>query len=118
MGWAHTVPPHTGLFQLLTDLIVGTCEVADSLSVTLTLGQPAVTLEAESLITGVVLHVNIAQVPAGKYSCGREHWKWEVPPLPVKTSLLPSITVWPWTNSSSLWSGILVDGVTSWIRWL
>lgn len=114
MGWAHTVPPRTGLFQLLTDLIVGAREVTDGLSVPLTLGQPAVTLEAESLITGVVLHINIAQVPAGKYSCGREHWEWEVPPLPVKTSLLPSIAAWPWTSSlSSLWSGILVDEVTS-----
>lgn len=114
MVWAHTVPPRTGLFQLLTDLIVGACEVADGLSVPLTLGQPAVTLEAESLITGVVLHINIAQVPAGKYSCGRKHWEWEVPPLPVKTSLPPFIAARPWTSSlSSLWSGILVDEVTS-----
>jgi hypothetical protein len=48
------------------DLIVGTCKVTDCLPVTLTLGEPAVTLEAEGLIAGVVFHVNIAQVPARK----------------------------------------------------
>lgn len=54
------------------DLIVGTGKVADCLSVTLTLGEPAVTLEAEGLIAGVVLHINVAQVPARKYSCGKK----------------------------------------------
>lgn len=114
VGWAHTVPPRTGLFQLVTDLIVGTCKVADGLPVALTLGQPAVTLEAESLVTGVVLHINVVQVPAREYPCGRKDREWEVAPLPVKTSLLPSIAVWPWTSSlSSLRSGSLVDEVTS-----
>lgn len=72
MGWVHTALLHTSLFQLITDLIVGTCEVSERLSVTLTLGQPAVTLEAEGLVTGIVLHINVAQVPPGKYPCGRE----------------------------------------------
>lgn len=55
------------------DLIVGTGKVADDLPVALALGEPAVTLEAEGLITRVVLHVDVAQVPARKHPCGR-HW--------------------------------------------
>lgn len=54
------------------DLIVGTGKVAECLSVPFVLGEPAVTLEAEGLIAGVVLHVNVAQVPARKYPCGNE----------------------------------------------
>ena len=56
------------------DLIVGTGKVTDCLSITHTLGEPAVTLEAEGLISGVVLHVDIAQVPTRKYPCGKRHW--------------------------------------------
>ena len=61
------VSPHTGFLQLVMDLIVGAGKVADRLPVALTLGEPAVTLEAEGLVAGVVLHVDMAQVPAGKY---------------------------------------------------
>lgn len=61
------VSPRTGLLQLVMDLIVGAGKVTDCLPVALTLGEPAVTLEAEGLIAGIVLHVNMAQVPARKY---------------------------------------------------
>ena len=61
------VSPRTGLLQLVMDLSVGAGKVTDCLPVALTLGEPAVTLEAEGLIAGIVLHVNMAQVPARKY---------------------------------------------------
>lgn len=89
----HTVLLRTGLFQLIADLIVGTREVSERLSVTLTLRQPAVTLEAEGLVTGIVLHVNVAQMPSRKYPCGREGLDWKATPLRVETSLPPPTSV-------------------------
>lgn len=92
-------PPHTGLFQLIMDLVVGTGKVADRLPVTLTLGEPAVALEAEGLVAGVVLHINIAQMPARKYPCGKDTMGtgiWTCLPSPFRL-LHPHnpLAVWP-----------------------
>ncbi|KAL0613316.1 Leishmanolysin-like peptidase 2 [Plecturocebus cupreus] len=100
--------------QLIMDLVVGTGKVADRLPITLTLGEPAVALEAEGLITGVVLHVNIAQMPARKYPCGKDTMgtgSWMCPPSPFRL-LYPHrpLAVWPWASSlSSLGLDLLVD---------
>lgn len=121
MVWLSSrVSPHTGLLQLIMDLVVGTGEVTDCLSVTLILGEPAVTLEAEGLVAGIVLHVDVAQVPARKYPCGIGIvGTGNMPSLPSQTSTpLSILAVWFWTSSlSSLGLGLLVDEMRGWVRW-
>lgn len=102
------------------DLIVGTGKVADDLPVALALGEPAVTLEAEGLITRVVLHVDVAQVPARKHPCGRHWGDLELTvllpstfrfPLPSPPAMLPGTI-----SLSFLDLGFLVDEMRDWVR--
>ena len=103
------------------DLIVGTGKVADRLPVALILGEPAVTLETEGLITGIVLHVDIAQVPARKYPCRKETWRLgaerALSPSPIRLPLpLPTGCVALDKFSVLLGLCLLVDEMKGWVR--
>lgn len=102
------------------DLVVGTGKVAEYLSVTLIPGEPAVTLEAEGLVPGVVLHVNVAQVPARKYPCGKEIMGSGAACVLLLLSDFhspePPGCVLRTSSPSSLGFGLLVDGMRGWVR--
>lgn len=102
---------------------MGTGQVTERLPVPLTPREPAVTLEAEGLVTRVVPHVDVAQVPAGKDPCGTTAWGMGAErAAPLSAFCCPRtrpLAVQPHASSlSSLGLAFLVDEMKRWIRWV